>query len=82
MAVDILPSELPREASIDFSQVLKTYVPAIAEADFSVSFDRLELPPEIKNAVILYRGELTPGYRYLEPFVIQSPVPETEERMR
>jgi alanine dehydrogenase len=82
MAVDILPSELPREASIDFSQVLKTYVPAIAEADFSVSFDRLELPPEIKNAVILYRGELTPGYRYLEPFVIQSPDPETEERMR
>ncbi|MFQ6100018.1 MAG: bifunctional lysine ketoglutarate reductase /saccharopine dehydrogenase family protein [Anaerolineae bacterium] len=66
MAVDILPSELPRDASVYFSGVLMEYVPTIAEADYSVPFEELALPPEIKRAVIVYQGELTPDYRYLE----------------
>ncbi len=69
MAVDILPSELPRESSIDFSRVLKAYIPAIAKADFSGPFDQLDLPSEIKRAVILHRGQLAPDYIYLEQFV-------------
>ena len=69
LAVDILPSELPRESSIDFSAVLKEFVPAIAQADFSVPFEELALPPEIRRAVIAYRGELTPDYRYLEEYL-------------
>ncbi len=69
LAVDILPSQLPREASEYFSHVLKEYVPAIAEADYSVPFEELALPPEIKRAVIAYQGELTPGYRYLERYL-------------
>lgn len=69
MAVDILPAELPREASIDFSSVLVGYVPALAQADYSVPFERLDLPPEIKRAVIAYQGELTPDYRYIEDYL-------------
>jgi saccharopine dehydrogenase (NAD+, L-lysine-forming) len=69
MAVDILPSELPRDASVDFSGVLQEFIPAIAKADFSVPFEQLELPPEIKRAVIAYHGELTPDYRYIEEFL-------------
>jgi saccharopine dehydrogenase (NAD+, L-lysine-forming) len=69
MAVDILPSELPREASIDFSGVLSAFVPAIAKADYSVPFEQLDLPPEIKRAVIAYQGELAPDYRYIEEFL-------------
>ena len=69
MAVDILPSELPRDASVDFSGVLSEFTPAIAKADFSVPFEQLELPPEIKRAVIAYHGELTPDYRYIEEFL-------------
>jgi alpha-aminoadipic semialdehyde synthase len=66
LAVDILPSELPREASEYFSGVLERFVPAIARADFSVGFDELDLPAEIKRAVIVYHGELTPDYRYIQ----------------
>jgi hypothetical protein len=66
MAVDILPSELPREASADFSRILKPFLPAIARCDFSLPFEACNLPPEIKRAVIVYRGKLTPDYRYLE----------------
>jgi saccharopine dehydrogenase (NAD+, L-lysine forming) len=69
MAVDILPSELPRDASVDFSRVLSAFIPAIATADFSVDFERLALPPEIKRAVIAHGGELTPDYRYIERFL-------------
>jgi alpha-aminoadipic semialdehyde synthase len=65
MAVDILPSELPRDASDYFSQVLLPYVPALAAADYTASFDDLSLPPEIKRAVIAHRGQLTPVYQYL-----------------
>jgi saccharopine dehydrogenase (NAD+, L-lysine-forming) len=69
MAVDILPSELPRDASVDFSRVLSAFIPAIATADFSVGFEQLELPPEIKRAVVAHRGELAPDYRYIERFL-------------
>ena len=65
LAVDILPSELPGEASEYFSGVLMDYVPAIAKADYSVPFKDLALPPEIKRAVIVYQGDLAPDYRYL-----------------
>ncbi len=69
MAVDILPSELPRDASEYFSGVLMEYIPAIAQADYSVPFEELALPPEIKRAVIVYQGELTPDYRYIEKYL-------------
>ncbi len=69
LAVDILPSELPREASEYFSDILEPFIPAIAGADYSVPFEKLDLPPEIKRAVIVYHGQLTPDYRYLEKFL-------------
>jgi saccharopine dehydrogenase (NAD+, L-lysine-forming) len=69
MAVEILPSELPREASADFSRVLKPFVPAIARCDYSVPFEVCSLPPEIKRAVIAYRGRLTPDYEYIQEFL-------------
>ncbi len=69
LAVDILPSELPCDASEYFSGVLMKYVPAVAQADYSVPFEELALPPEIKRAVIVYQGKLTPDYRYLEQYL-------------
>lgn len=72
MAVDILPSELPRDASEGFSAVLKAYIPAIAAADYTAPFDALDLPPEIKRAVIVHRGALTPPYHYLEQHLTAS----------
>lgn len=69
MAVDILPSELPRDASDYFSQVLLPYVPALVAADYTASFDDLALPPEIKRAVIAHRGQLTPAFQYLSQHV-------------
>ena len=70
MAVDNLPCELPGESSESFSETLLRFVPAIMKADFTVpDFDSLALPPEIKNAVILYQGKLTPDYQYINKFL-------------
>jgi alpha-aminoadipic semialdehyde synthase len=69
MSVDNLPSELPRDASVYFSGVLKTLIPALVQADFSAGFAGLNLPGTIKDAVIVYQGELTPGYAYLEDYL-------------
>ncbi len=66
LAVDILPAELPREASEEFSSTLGSFLPALARANFGVPFSELALPPELLGAVIAHRGKLTPDYRYIE----------------
>jgi alanine dehydrogenase len=69
MAVDNLPTELPREASTYFSETLQRFIPMIVKADYTVPFEQLDLPPEIKNAVIVYQGKLTPEYEYLNKYL-------------
>jgi len=69
MAVDNLPCELPEESSISFSDSLIPFVPYIVKADYSIDFKNLNLPSEIKKAVILYHGELTPDYEYINKFL-------------
>jgi alanine dehydrogenase len=71
MAVDILPAELPREASTDFSRILKPFIPALARCDLSRPFEDCDLPAEIKRAVIAYQGQLTPDYQYIQDFLDQ-----------
>lgn len=72
MAVDILPSELPRDASLGFSDVLVNFVKPIAIADYDLPYEEIDLPRAIKKALILLKGELTPNYKYLEEYVKQE----------
>ncbi len=65
MAVDILPSELPLDASMSFADALYPFIVPIAAADYSVDFKDLELPAAIKRALILHQGKLTPDYEYI-----------------
>ncbi len=69
MAVDILPSELPREASVSFGDALLPYIPAVARTDFSQPLEALNLPSAIRKALILHRGRLTPEYTYIEEHI-------------
>ncbi len=74
MAVDTLPSELPREASNSFGDMLVPFVPAIAKGNFEKSFDQLDLPHAVKRAVIVHRGDFTPDYLYMSKFVQSTSV--------
>jgi alanine dehydrogenase len=69
MATDNLPAELSLESSLFFSNVLSPFVPAIAMADYSGTFEGCGLPYPIKRAVILYRGKLTPEYEFMKEYV-------------
>ncbi len=69
MAVDILPSELPRESSEHFSAALKPFIKPLADADFSVGFEELNLPEDLKRATIVHKGELMDNYKYLRKFI-------------
>lgn len=65
MAVDILPSELPRDSSNGFADALVNFIKPIADCDFNEAFEDLDLPRAIKKALILHRGKLTADYEYL-----------------
>ncbi|MFA6653984.1 MAG: bifunctional lysine ketoglutarate reductase /saccharopine dehydrogenase family protein [Candidatus Delongbacteria bacterium] len=69
MTVDILPSELPRESSQFFSKELYPFVKSIAECDFNKPFAEIDLPAEIKKALILLKGEFTPDYKYIQNYI-------------
>ena len=61
MGVDILPSELPREASSHFGDVLFDYACCLSENPFYE-----ELPPELQGACIAENGALTERYLYID----------------
>jgi alpha-aminoadipic semialdehyde synthase len=69
MAVDILPSELPRESSEAFSNALFPFVKAVAETDFDADFNQLALPAPLKRAMIVHKGALTPDYTYIKSYL-------------
>jgi alpha-aminoadipic semialdehyde synthase len=69
MAVDILPSELPRESSIAFGDALLPYVKSIAEADYDESFEKIQLPNPIKKALIVHKGKFTPSFEYISKYL-------------
>ena len=66
LAVDKLPTELPHEASEAFGRALLPFVPALAAADFSLPFTRLDLPPLLRQAVIVHKGRLTKRFHRLQ----------------
>lgn len=69
MSVDILPSELPRESSGFFSRALYPFIKPIAECDFTSPYEELKLPAEIKKALILHKGDLTPDFKYIKQYL-------------
>jgi len=73
MSIDNLPAEIPLESSVFFSKTLKTFIPKIAGADYSAEFDKCGLPEPIKKAVVLYKGEFTTNFKYMEKYIKGNP---------
>ncbi len=69
MAVDILPSELPKDSSAGFSSALFPYIEQLSKIDFSLPFELSSFPEPLKKATILYKGELTTDFEYLRRFL-------------
>lgn len=69
MAVEILPTELPRESSVFFGNLLMSYIPTMVNVDLKKDFAELALPAPVKRSVIVHKGALTPDYTYIAKFL-------------
>jgi len=69
MAVTNLPCEFSADASIQFGGDLAPFYNNIVSADYKKSIDDSELAPEIKRAVIMWNGEFTEEFKYMEAFI-------------
>lgn len=69
MTTDCLPCELPIEASASFTDALMPFVPGVARARYDGTFEESGLPAPVAAATLVWRGELTPAYRYLDSFL-------------
>ncbi|TNF74528.1 MAG: hypothetical protein EP299_07120, partial [Acidobacteria bacterium] len=74
LAVDNLPAALARESSTFFGNALSGLVPELAAASWDGELEESGLPPELERAVIVWRGRLTPDYRYLEEHLVAGDV--------
>jgi alpha-aminoadipic semialdehyde synthase len=69
MAVDNLPCEFSKESSIEFSRVLRKFIPLLIQENFNVSLEELKLPASIKRGLILHQGKLTEDYIYMKNYL-------------
>jgi saccharopine dehydrogenase (NAD+, L-lysine forming) len=72
LAVDQLPTELPKEASTAFGGMLLPFVPQLAAADYKLQLGSLPLSDELKRAIIAHGGRLTPAYAHLQEYLSAS----------
>jgi alpha-aminoadipic semialdehyde synthase len=69
LAVDNLPAELPRDASDDFSGLIRDYVYQIAAHGIDDITNHMAIPGEIRHAVVTEGGRLTKNYAYLRNYI-------------
>ncbi len=66
LAVDNLPCELPADSSTYFSNQLRPFIPNLMTADYQAMLSTSGLRPELQRATIVYKGQLTDDYLYLQ----------------
>jgi len=66
LAVDNLPSELPRDSSVEFSRLIRDYVYQIAAHGVKDIVNHAAISAEIRRSVITQGGRLIKHYNYLK----------------
>lgn len=69
LAIDHLPTEIPRDASEYFSNTLLPFVPNMAKANYDGTLAEAGLAEEIKRSVILWKGKFTPNFEYIDEYL-------------
>lgn len=74
-SVEILPTELPRDASEHFGQALMPLLPPLLKSSGSKNqSDMDDIPPELRRACITSHGELMPKWKYISRIRSQKSV--------
>lgn len=75
LSVEILPTELPRDASEHFGQALMPLLPPLLKSSGSnTQTDLDDLPAELKRACIASHGELMPKWAYISRLRAQKSI--------
>ena len=69
MAVTNLPCEFSEDASRQFSRDLSVFFDSIISANYKSGFDNSGLPPEIKRAVLIWKGNFTKDFFYMKNYI-------------
>jgi alpha-aminoadipic semialdehyde synthase len=69
LAVDNLPSELPKDSSEDFSAIVRDYIYQLSAHGVLDISNHAAIPKEIRKAVITEGGRLTEEYKYLNKYI-------------
>ena len=75
MAVDILPTEIPKDSSSAFGAALRPHLAQVARCDFSKALPDLDLPECFRRAVIAHQGQLCGDHRWLKEHLPASQGP-------
>ena len=68
LAVSNLPAELPKDASGEFSSLIKDYVYQVASHGVKDVTQHVAIPIEMRRSVITQGGDLTERFRYLRQY--------------
>jgi alpha-aminoadipic semialdehyde synthase len=69
LAVDNLPAEMPKDASDEFSGLIRDYVYQIAAHGVKDIIHHMAIPAEIRQAVVTQDGKLTKNSDYLRKYI-------------
>eukprot|EP00746_Dinoflagellata_sp_MGD_P067131 gnl/MRDRNA2_/MRDRNA2_27723_c0_seq2.p1 gnl/MRDRNA2_/MRDRNA2_27723_c0~~gnl/MRDRNA2_/MRDRNA2_27723_c0_seq2.p1 ORF type:complete len:961 (+),score=180.24 gnl/MRDRNA2_/MRDRNA2_27723_c0_seq2:96-2978(+) len=73
MALDTLPSELPKESSEAFGDALLPFIEPLAISNGELPFDRqTDIPDEMRGAIICNQGKLTPTWDFIAQLRAQN----------
>lgn len=75
LGVEILPSELPSDASKHFGDALMPLIPPLLSSKGSKTQDDIsDLPPEMRRACVASHGQLMPKWQYIQRLREQASV--------
>ncbi|KAJ8667132.1 hypothetical protein QAD02_008794 [Eretmocerus hayati] len=71
-SIDNMPTQLPREATDFFGDLLFPYALDIIQSDARRPLDEHEFSPAVYGAIIASNGQLTPGFQYIQDLRMQN----------
>ncbi|KAE8737345.1 hypothetical protein FOCC_FOCC017194 [Frankliniella occidentalis] len=65
-SIDNMPTQLPRESTDFFGDLLYPYALSIILSDATVPLEKQSFPPSVYGAIIASNGKLTPNFEYIQ----------------
>ncbi|XP_034232619.1 alpha-aminoadipic semialdehyde synthase, mitochondrial isoform X2 [Thrips palmi] len=65
-SIDNMPTQLPRESTDFFGDLLYPYALSIIQSDATVPLEKQHFAPSVLGAIIASNGKLTPNFEYIQ----------------